>query len=490
MARRPIPQPLPDTYLLSTYSWVDSKWTVLKSGKKRFRVRVRLNTGNQMRTGITFETSLQASLFINQFDQHLLNQKENVLKKRHQGSQIGKFDELYDQYVIGRGTDCKSVHPHNECNAIKKIINPYGITLLHEVTCEILERYQNSFVVIKKSGSKPDRSDCGFVPVQAIIRFLRHWEKRNYLIDFNVLSYEPVGKLKRPINPRDSWTSKELSDVYTFIFDFLKEEFTRQPCSCGIELPKFCEHESRYRYLIGLQKRMRTFLAIFRLISTTGTRPSEMEDAMVHNWSPETNTLKLYHTKTDEGRMFSIDQSTAALLNEATAGRQGDEPLFLTSRGNGWKSYGMQNMLNEIKEEMGRRGIAIRGTMYWARHTACTNMTKKNDAFTVMSVSGHSQVKTLQRYVHVHDDRTKKVAEAQLELDKESGIFDILKKNGVPTEDILKSSSKNVGSGSELIEVVKLLSMIAPSGGSQSPAFGELCEKLLSHFKDKENHND
>jgi len=140
-------------------------------------------------------------------------------------------------------------------------------------------------------------------------------------------------------------------------------------------------------------------------------RPIEASRLSVADWDPSTRTISFPGkiTKNGRPRSFVVDRSAAAVLTTAAGERSGREPLFLTYKGNAWKSHHLTDVINDLIDR-----AKLPGTAYSARHTACTRLVRlaRGDLALVQSISGHRTLSELQRYLHATQDGRDAIANA------------------------------------------------------------------------------
>lgn len=164
--------------------------------------------------------------------------------------------------------------------------------------------------------------------------------------------------------------------------------------------------------------------AILSFLLDTGCRSSELCNLTFTDIDMSAKKAIIREGKGGKSRTVYFGRTTSkALWNYLkTDGREENEPLFLSERGDPFTRSGLGQMLERLGLEAGLRGV--RCSPHTCRHTASVNFLRNGgNQFSLMNLLGHVDLKMTARYV--------KLADADVERQHRNyGLMDSLKGGG------------------------------------------------------------
>jgi integrase len=162
-------------------------------------------------------------------------------------------------------------------------------------------------------------------------------------------------------------------------------------------------------------RRLRECLYFIKL---TGVRPKELRDLIWPDIDVEAGVARLKRHKTSKktrkDRVIPLTRAVVALLRHLAA-RDGTEgPVFKTTLGGAWAKNSLAQKIKRLRD---RSGVPDEATLYGLRHRFATRgLVNGVDLKTLAELMGHSQVRTLEHYLHMsreHDHLRQAMHQAQ-----------------------------------------------------------------------------
>lgn len=152
------------------------------------------------------------------------------------------------------------------------------------------------------------------------------------------------------------------------------------------------------------------FRALVQAALYIGARYGELTKAKVEDFKPQVRQLELRAENTKSGKLHraQLSPKALALLEQITAGRAGDEPLFVRADGTPWgKNHDKRPMA--VACEVAKIKPAI--SFHILRHTFAADLASKGVAIQAIGkLMGHSDFRvTDKHYAHLGDDTLLKV---------------------------------------------------------------------------------
>jgi integrase len=135
---------------------------------------------------------------------------------------------------------------------------------------------------------------------------------------------------------------------------------------------------------------------------STGARYSELANAIVSEFNPQTNTVYFSPSKSGRGRHVPLTEEGMKLFKRLTAGRQGKDLIFVRPDGEAW---GKNHQVRPLTDACAAAKIDPSVTFHELRHTYASTLAQLGvDLLSISKLLGHADTRiTARHYAHLCD---------------------------------------------------------------------------------------
>lgn len=256
-----------------------------------------------------------------------------------------------------------------------------GITLIHQITPDIIRAYLKSLSAYKAKTIKRKMASA-----KAFFNYL----EQEY-DDFHNPMRKVRVKIKIPLTLPNVLTLNEINQIFTYLYA------QRSAINSGSNSDRQCEKHLR-------------LIAIVELLFGTGLRVSELCSLHLGDIDTHDGLLKV-NGKGSRERVIQICQPAIInaienyLSHTAYHGTEATRPLLLNLRG---EALDPQSVRSSIKHLAREAGMSKPVTPHTFRHTLATLLLEEGvDIKYIQTILGHSSLSTTQIYTHVSNTRQK-----------------------------------------------------------------------------------
>lgn len=142
----------------------------------------------------------------------------------------------------------------------------------------------------------------------------------------------------------------------------------------------------------------------FRSLAASGMRPNELARAQISDLNTERDLIILADHKTKgatgKPKRVPLGESLQSLVTNAIGDRT-KGPIWTDERGDRWKVGKLSTQFRTIKTSLGLNDKLV---LYSLRHWKGTQVARKHGIHAAMTILGHKQITTTQRYTHPNDE--------------------------------------------------------------------------------------
>ncbi len=330
----------------------------------------------------------------------------------------GRLDvcrETYRTWLIDAGRTAK--HAVAVSHVLRRLGAAHQIEYCDQITYEVLSAFLRRY---------QDTADRGHHIASKIKAFLRRMRKKfGIRIAAAALTFgedRELPPVREPVRP-GCWSTEQVQRLITALLE--PDRVDDLPSGTGKGIAS-AESIQRRRTRLWYRRRM-SFAPLFFFMLRYGFRPVNASQLKVAHWNDALQRLEIPKGTSNKAapRLIILDDATAGIIRWCVRGKGPEEPIFspryarrdqLAPR---WRRASMALIMRRVITS-----AQVRGSLYWLRHTALTNLCREfgGDLKLVAMISGHTQVRSLQRYLQIPDDRRDLAARYFNALDRSAPV--------------------------------------------------------------------